>query len=111
MGERYYLRMLLHIVQEASSYEDLRTINGILYSNFKEACLGLGLVDGANKCHEALAEASTWATGAELQSMFCLMLMFLDVLYPHQLFEQRWKTLLMIYKEECKETLETMVYR
>ena len=50
--------MLLHIVQGATSYEDLTIVNGILYSNFIEACLARGLVDDANEWHEALAEAS-----------------------------------------------------
>ena len=93
MGERYYLRMLLHIVQGATSYEDLRTVNGILYSTFKEACLARGLVDDANEWHEALAEASLWATGAELRSMFCSMLMFSEVSDPHRLWEQHWEDL------------------
>ena len=79
--------MLLHIVQGGTSYEDLRTISGILYSTFKEACLARGLVDDANECHEALLEASLWATGAELQSMICSMLMFSEVFGPHRLWE------------------------
>ena len=83
--------MLWHIVQGATSYEDLRTVNGILYSTFKEACLTRALVDDANEWHEALEEALTWATGAELWSTFCSMLMFLDVLDPHQLWEQHWE--------------------
>jgi len=56
MGERYYLQILLHIVQEATSYKNLRTVNGILYSTIKEDCLARGLVDDANEWHEALAK-------------------------------------------------------
>ncbi|CAB4416164.1 unnamed protein product [Rhizophagus irregularis] len=36
-GERYYLRMLLNIVCGATSFEDLRTVQGIPYHSFKEA--------------------------------------------------------------------------
>ena len=79
MGERYYLRMLLHIVQGATCYEDLRTVNGTLHSTFKEACLARGLLDDTNEWDEALTEASTWATGVELRSMVYSMLMFLEV--------------------------------
>jgi len=39
MGKRYYHRMLLHIVQGVTSFEDLRTVDDIIYSTFKEACL------------------------------------------------------------------------
>jgi len=92
MGERYYLRMLLHIVQGATSYEDLKTVDDILYSTFKEACSARGLLDDTNEWHKTLTEASTWATWAELRSMFCSMLMFSEV-YPHQLWEQHWEDL------------------
>src|SRR4051794_384472 len=30
-GERYYLRMLLYIMKGPTSWEDLRTVNGIIY--------------------------------------------------------------------------------
>jgi len=85
--------MLLHIVQGATSYEDFRTVDGILYSTFKEACFERGLLDDTNEWHEALIEASTWATTAELRSMFCSMLMFSEVSQPHQLWEQHWEDL------------------
>jgi len=85
MGERYYLQMLLHIVQGATSYEDLRTVVGILYSTFKEACSARGLLHDTNEWHEALTEASIWAIEAELRSMFWSMLMFSEVSHPHQL--------------------------
>jgi len=50
--------------------------------------LARGLVDDANEWHEALAEASLWATGAELRSMFCSMVVLLEVSCPHQLWVQ-----------------------
>ena len=41
-GEQYYLKMLLSIVCGATSFENLRTVDGFLYSSFKEACITLG---------------------------------------------------------------------
>ena len=35
--ERYYLRLLLTKVYEVTSYENIRTINGIYYNTFEEA--------------------------------------------------------------------------
>ena len=43
-GEQYYLRILLNIIRDATSFENLRTIDGILYPSFKEACITLGLL-------------------------------------------------------------------
>ena len=74
--ERYYLRMLLHIVHGAKSFEDLRTTDGTTYSTFREACMTLGLVV---EWDDALNEASTWATVAQLRSMFCSLLMYNEV--------------------------------
>ena len=34
-GEQYYLRMLLSIVCGATSFENLRTVDGIFYPSFK----------------------------------------------------------------------------
>ena len=43
-GEQYYLRILLGIVCDATSFKNLRTVDGIIYSSFKEACIALGLL-------------------------------------------------------------------
>ena len=44
-GERYYLRLLLTVVPGAKSFEGLRTIAGIEYPTFREACRALGLLE------------------------------------------------------------------
>ncbi|XP_057745614.1 uncharacterized protein LOC130963528 [Arachis stenosperma] len=44
-GEKYYLRMLLNIVRGSCSYEQIRTIDGIVYDTFKDACYALGLLE------------------------------------------------------------------
>jgi hypothetical protein len=42
-GERYYLWMLLNYVKGATSYEDLRTVDGIKHDTFKDACIAMSL--------------------------------------------------------------------
>lgn len=44
-GEQYYQRILLNIVKGPESYEDIRTVNGVLYPTFKEAYYILGLLE------------------------------------------------------------------
>ena len=44
-GERFYLRLLLTVVRGSTSFEDLRTINGVVHPDYKNACIMLGLLD------------------------------------------------------------------
>ena len=37
-GETFYLRMLLMVVKGACCYEDVRTVDGVVFDTFKEAC-------------------------------------------------------------------------
>ena len=43
--ERFYLRLILLHVRGATSFEDLRKVNGIQYGTFKEAAIFMGLLD------------------------------------------------------------------
>ncbi|XP_071727915.1 uncharacterized protein [Rutidosis leptorrhynchoides] len=50
----------IHHVSPAAgptSYEEIRTVNGILFDNFKDACYHLGLLDDDNEYTEAIKEA------------------------------------------------------
>ena len=44
-----------------TSFEDIRTVYGILYPTFKAACNTLGLLDPDTKWYEALFEAAQWS--------------------------------------------------
>ena len=43
--ELYYLSILVTKVKGLKSYEDIRTVNGITYPSFRDACYALGLLD------------------------------------------------------------------
>ncbi|XP_028085778.1 uncharacterized protein LOC114286752 [Camellia sinensis] len=91
-GERYYLRMLLNKVRGAESFEHIRIVNGVVHITFKSACIALGLLDDDNEWHEALAEASNWASATKLRHMYCTMIMFSDITNPVELWERHWKS-------------------
>ncbi len=63
LGECYYLRMLLNYVKGATSYEHLWTVDGREHDTFKDACIAIGLLANDNEWHQALEEASVWASG------------------------------------------------
>jgi hypothetical protein len=98
-GERYYLRMLLHIVKGPTSWEHLRTVNGITYDSFKAACKALGLLEGDDRFDKCLQQAATLQTGRELRQLFVVILLespsnplALWTAYAHSLSDDcRWR--------------------
>jgi hypothetical protein len=92
-GERYYLRMLLNCIKGATSYEHLQTVDGRVHDTFKDACIAMGLLADDNEWHQALEEASVWASGRQLRDMFASMLMFCEVTNPRQLWDAHWECL------------------
>lgn len=50
-----YLRMLLLRKKGATSFQDLRTVNGHVHQTFKEACDALGLLKNNNQWHEVIS--------------------------------------------------------
>jgi len=57
-GERFYLRMLLMIVEGAKNYDDLKTYNGTTYQTFKEACTARGLLKDDKEWYDTFSEAA-----------------------------------------------------
>ena len=69
-GEFYYLRILLNHVKGPTSYEDIKTVDGVFYSTFKQTCYAMGLLDDDNEYIEAIKEASLWASAHCLRQLF-----------------------------------------
>ncbi|OMP14190.1 DNA helicase PIF1, ATP-dependent [Corchorus olitorius] len=92
-GERYYLRMLLNIVRGPTCYEDIITVDGVLYPTFKEACHALLLLDNDDEWHEALKEASHSAFGYLYRHIFVSMILFCEVTDHYNLWIKNWEIL------------------
>jgi DNA replication protein DnaC len=73
-GERFYLRTLLTTVKGPTSWEDLRTFDGTLYSTFHAACLARGLLQNDDEWRQCLSEASLTHVGESLRRLFSLIL-------------------------------------
>ncbi|XP_072073940.1 uncharacterized protein [Arachis hypogaea] len=59
-GKSYYLRLLLNYVKGATSYEEIRTLDGVMYATFKDACYARGLLDNDKEYVDAIKEANHW---------------------------------------------------
>ena len=71
----------------ATSYQVLRTVNGVLCDTFKNACQTRGLLDDDQEWLLCLQEAAGMHTGQELCNHFVTILLFCHPTHPHQLWE------------------------
>jgi len=69
-GERYFLRVLLNHMRGATSYENLRTVAGITYSTFREACEKRGLIETDRSLDDCLTEFATFQMPCSLRRLF-----------------------------------------
>ncbi|XP_057778295.1 uncharacterized protein LOC130998777 [Salvia miltiorrhiza] len=74
--ERFYLRLLLNHVRAPTSFEDLKTSNGVLFLSFREAALDRGLLDSDNDVRHAIHEAATYQMPSALRKLFAIILVF-----------------------------------
>ena len=87
-GERFYLRLLLTAVRGATSFEHLRTVAGTLYPTFQAACVALGLLEDDREWIDCLTEASVFATGSQLRTLFVTALVYGPVADPRALWDR-----------------------
>lgn len=86
IGDAYYLRVLLNKIPGATSFEFLKTVNGVLYGEFKDACYALGLLDDDKEYISAIKEASLWCFGKYLRKLFVILLISKSVSVPLNLW-------------------------
>jgi hypothetical protein len=92
-GERYFLRLLLHHVPGATSFEDLACTNMHLqhptqHAYFKEACQQRGLLHDDAECAQCMEEAVSMASASCLRALFAALLVFNAVANPLALWER-----------------------
>ncbi len=91
-GKRYFLRLLLHHVPGAMSFENLACTNRHLqhpmqHASFKEACQQRGLLQDDAKWAQCMEEAASMASASCLRALFVALLVFNAVANPLALWE------------------------
>ena len=69
-GEKYYLRMLLTVVPGRQSFENLRTVDGVICASFQAACSARGLLEDDQEWFSCFAEAVRFSSGYSLRALF-----------------------------------------
>ena len=90
-GELYYLRLLVNEIKGARNYDELRTINEVVYPTYKEACFVLGILGDDSEWSNALRQAAQWATGTQLRQLFITIILFCEVGDKKALFDSNWQ--------------------
>ncbi|XP_038720003.1 uncharacterized protein LOC120012639 [Tripterygium wilfordii] len=90
-GELYYLRMLLNVQNGPKNYAEIRTVGGFIHPTFQSACMALGLLGDDKEWHDALDEASVFATGVQLRQLFVTLVIFCNVSEPLRLWDSNWR--------------------
>ncbi|XGW24733.1 hypothetical protein V3C99_006300, partial [Haemonchus contortus] len=86
--ERYSLRILPLHRRGPKSFNDLKTVDGILHDTFKDAAKALGLMNDDSHYDSSLSEASGFHMPAQLRSLFISLLCFCSVTEPVVLWEK-----------------------
>ncbi|KRH33055.2 hypothetical protein GLYMA_10G096000v4 [Glycine max] len=83
-GELFYLRMMLSTAKGAQSYSDIRTVNGLVYHTFREACFAKGFLGSDQEFISALQEANNWGIAHYLRKLFTWQWMADDIIFNHR---------------------------
>ncbi|XP_042067055.1 uncharacterized protein LOC121810326 [Salvia splendens] len=92
-GDIYYLRCLLNIVKGATSYEDIRCVNGVQYDTFRDASYALGLLDDDKEYVDGIIEASFWSSAHSIRLLFVSLLTSESISRPDFVWRSCWKYL------------------
>ncbi|KAL8137988.1 hypothetical protein V2J09_003989 [Rumex salicifolius] len=80
-------------ILDATSYKDIRTVNGITYPTFKDACYHMGTLDDEREYIDGITEASSWGTAHYLRSLFTMLLLSNTLSRPFYIWEKTWHLL------------------
>ncbi|XP_055333911.1 uncharacterized protein LOC129585300 [Paramacrobiotus metropolitanus] len=101
--ERFFLRLLLLHIKGATSFESLRTVNGIQCASFHEAAKALKLLDDDSEWNASLAEASLSSMPKGLREMFAYICAFCVPGDPVALFDLHKDSLTEDYRRTYPE--------
>ncbi|CAG8745578.1 10423_t:CDS:2 [Cetraspora pellucida] len=91
--ERYYLRLLLMKVKGARNFEELKTVDGIIYSTFKESIQHRGFLENNNEYQFCISEAREFQMPNQLRNLFATLLIFGNIVNVSQLWNENFNAM------------------
>ena len=86
--ERHWLRQILHNVPGKKSFEDVRTVDGVVYDTFHQAAGALGLLEDDEAWYAIFNELRVEKSGHVLRYTFVDALTFGDLANPGALWDK-----------------------
>ncbi|XP_074293093.1 uncharacterized protein LOC141620007 [Silene latifolia] len=96
-GERYYLRLLLSRIHGPKSFEDLRSVNGVLCGSFRESAYKHGLLEADNSIEHCLEEATRYQMPSAFRRLFATLLIYCEPKNPRLMWDKYYDSLLEDY--------------
>ncbi|XP_071738385.1 uncharacterized protein [Rutidosis leptorrhynchoides] len=106
-GETYYLRILLNKVKGPTCFEEIRTVNGILYDSYKDACYAIGLLADDKEYIASIKEVHQWACGEQCRDLFVSLITSDSISCPERVWKETCDLLSDDLKHECPERLRS----
>uniref|UniRef100_A0A914YRA2 ATP-dependent DNA helicase n=1 Tax=Panagrolaimus superbus TaxID=310955 RepID=A0A914YRA2_9BILA len=108
----FYLRRLLMAVPGPTSFESIRTVDGVLYQTNREACVALGLVVNDKLYEDTLFEAINHSNPNQFRYLFARLLAHCDLGNPMELFDRFEDHLLKdLLKKHSKDDAKKIAWR
>ncbi|XP_044005456.1 uncharacterized protein LOC122850362 [Aphidius gifuensis] len=108
--ELFNLRLLLLTVKGATSYENIRTINGKIYDTYHAACLSLGLIEDDTEWERAMTEGEIWMMPRQLRQLFVSILIHCQPNDPGKLWKKFKDALSQdYYKSSTSESIKKSI--
>lgn len=95
--ECFYLRLLLVNVRGPTSFESLRTVNGVVLPTFRAACQELNLLENDAHWDTTIAEATVSASPSQIRTLFAIIISTCFPSNPRELWDK--------YKDDMSEDI------
>lgn len=92
-GEIWYLRLLLSKVRGPTSFNFLKTVDGVIYNTFKEACQKHGFLAEDNEWNEVLEECAKCGFPPQIRELFVHIMTNCQVSDLGNLWSTHWKSM------------------
>ncbi|KAG3001519.1 hypothetical protein PC120_g20227 [Phytophthora cactorum] len=86
--QRFYMRVLLCHRQGPTSFENLRTVDGVTYDSYREAALNAGYLEDDSEWVACMTEASQFRMPYQLRQLFATIIVYSQVVEVGALWER-----------------------